>query len=82
MTIDLPGQGGLFTPGFLTDTIREMEDWNSLPDEEVDRIATDLRKTLVPIMAAQSPNEAQTEQDLIWPVLVHLGWTISTPVEI
>ncbi|WP_419741200.1 Eco57I restriction-modification methylase domain-containing protein [Ruegeria sp.] len=73
------GQGGLFTQGFLTDTIREMEDWNSLPEAEVDRLGSAIRETVTSFLAAQSPNEAQTEQDLIWPVLTHLGWTDTLP---
>ncbi len=79
MNIELPGQGGLLTPGFLTDTIREMDDWTTLSDAEVDQIDEAIRETVSEFGAAQSPNEAQTEQDLIWPVLSHLGWTETLP---
>ena len=79
MNSELANRGSLFTSDFLTDTIREMEDWTSLSEAEVDRIGAALDETFGTFKAAQSPNEAQTEQDLIWPVLAHLGWTDTLP---
>ncbi|MXX73611.1 MAG: hypothetical protein F4Y73_17375 [Gemmatimonadetes bacterium] len=68
-----PFDGSLFAEGFLREAIKELPDYqhvSALDDLEAallarfDRFPTDL-----------SPNESQTEEDLIWPVLKRLGWT-------
>jgi hypothetical protein len=41
----------------------------------VDALAVDLRKIFAAFPVAQTPNEGQTEDDLIWPVLTQLGWS-------
>src|SRR5665213_2040460 len=67
-------QGSLFSSDFLTDSITRLPDWKEVSDQALD----DLRSELVAIFGAfptkQTPNEAQTEDDLIWKVLGVLGW--------
>lgn len=68
-------QGGLFSGDFLSDSIARLPDWKETLGPELD----DLRNKLVGVFAAfptkQTPNEAQTEDDLIWKVLGVLGWS-------
>ena len=79
MNTDLPVQGSLLTSGFLADTIRDLADWQEFPDDELAQAETDLHGIASAFPAGQSPNEAQTEQDLIWPVLRALGWDEPLP---
>ena len=64
--------GSLFTSDYLTHGITETADYKA-----VDTVALAARlSTIVDTFpAASQPNEAQTEDDLIWPVLAALGWT-------
>jgi hypothetical protein len=43
----------------------------------LDALAADLRAIFSPFPTAKTPNESQTEDDLIWPILARLGWTAS-----
>jgi hypothetical protein len=70
-------QASLFSTDFLQETITRGADWQHLPDSGVDALAADLRKIFAAFPVAQTPNESQTEDDLIWPVLTQLGWTAS-----
>ena len=69
--------GGLFSADFLQDSIRRLPDWALLTDDSLESIRADLRRAFEVFPTAQSPNESQTEDDLIWPVLARLGWTAS-----
>ena len=77
MTVEDLIRGSLFSHDFLSKSIVESEWWNLISDEEVD----DLEEALVAILDAfpvgGSPNESQTEDDLIWPILAAFGWTQS-----
>ena len=70
-------RGSLLARDFICESIAEMEEWTSVNDEAL----ADLEDSLVSIFEAfpadSSPNESQTENDLIWPVLAQLGWTAS-----
>ena len=70
-------QGTLFARDFLTDSIGRLDEWRDLDNTHVDGIESDLRTILDRFPIAQRPNESQTEDDLIWPVLARLGWTAS-----
>jgi hypothetical protein len=72
-------QGSLFSTDFLRESIERIPDWQLLTDAEIDALAADLRAIFSQFPTAQRPppNEAQTEDDLIWPILVRLGWTAS-----
>ena len=66
--------GTLFTSDFLTDGIARTQDWCSIDGAAL----TAMRSKLVAIYSAfpskRSPNETQTEDDLIWKVLAALDW--------
>lgn len=64
--------GSLFTSDYLTHGITETASYAA-----VDTVALAARLTVIvdTFPAASQPNEAQTEDDLIWPVLAALGWT-------
>ena len=70
-------RGGLFADGFLCDTIAGSADWKALDDAALDALERDLGALLARFPSEGAPNESQTEDDLIWPVLQRLGWTQS-----
>ncbi len=65
--------GQLFTQYFLTDGIHTTAEWESVGDEY-----SEFRSAIAPLYdnfsVRANPNEAETEQDLIRPVLELLGW--------
>ena len=65
--------GQLFTQYFLTDGIRTTAEW-----ESVGSAFPEFRSAIAPLYdnfsVRANPNEAETEQDLIRPVLELLGW--------
>ena len=67
-------QGSLFSNDFVRDTIARLPDWDALDDEAVNALTEDLRRIYADFPVAGRPNETQTEDDLIWPVLARLGW--------
>ena len=69
--------GGLFANDLLRGSIVELDEWKGLTDVSLDRIERLLHEIVDRFPTAQSPNESQTEDDLIWPVLGALGWTSS-----
>ena len=74
MSIDTPFQGSLFAHDFLQASVARLDDWR-----DIDAAALEgaVRNVFASFPIAGSPNESQTEDDLIWPVLAHLGWTAS-----
>ena len=75
----MPGQ--LFTQYFLTDGIKETDDWKSFASQS-DVFADfkdKIRQPLEALSQSVEPNEATTEQDLIRPVLESLGWSDYLP---
>ena len=75
MSADLASQGSLFTSDFLTETIQGVSEWNALADADLDQFRDSIRAVFDRFPVSQTPNESQTEDDLIWPVLEELGWT-------
>jgi hypothetical protein len=67
--------GSLFTHDFLTDSIRKLEDWVGVSDAELAQLHDKLARIFATFPTSKSPNEAQTEDDLIWKVLQVTGWT-------
>lgn len=67
-------QGSLFSGDFLTDSITRLHDWAEVSDSEIAALASSLKGVFQKFPTKQSPNEAQTEDDLIWKVLGALGW--------
>jgi hypothetical protein len=66
--------GGLFTRDFLLQGIQDAAAWARLDNAGL----VDVRKHLDVLFAnfgkLKNPNEAETEKELIWPVLEALGW--------
>ena len=77
MSVDGNFQGSLFSNDFLRASISALPDWATLPDEAIDGLATELLEIFDRFPVDQTPNESQTEDDLIWPILGTLGWTAS-----
>ena len=64
-------QGGLFTRDWLAEGVVEAPEWGEGPDPALSEQIT----ALVRATAGRSnPNEAETERELIYPVLERLGW--------
>ena len=69
--------GGLFAPDFLqsAQSLAALPEWADFDDAALDDNETRLRQIFERFPVDGSPNEAETEDDLIWPVLYELGWT-------
>ena len=67
-------QGSLFSSDFLQESITRLPDWAGLSDQDIADLASDLRQIFNRFPVTQTPNESQTEDDLIWPILQRLGW--------
>ena len=72
-----PFQGSLFAEDYLRESIVGTPDWQNLDDTTLDALEAGLREVFARFPTGQSPNESQTEDDLIWPVFDRLGWTAS-----
>ncbi len=77
MSIERTVRGSLFAWDFLTESVARLDDWQALGDDRLDALAGALRAVFARFPTGQTPNESQTEDDLIWPVLEGLGWTAS-----
>ena len=77
MSTDTPFQGSLFAHDFLQESVTRLDDWRDLAADAIDSLDASLRDVFARFPVTGSPNESQTEDDLIWPVLAHLGWTES-----
>jgi len=75
VSADIASQGSLFTSDFLTESIRENSDWKQLSDDDLNALQSDIKAIFDAFPVDQTPNESQTENDLIWKVLETLGWT-------
>ena len=67
--------GTLFADDFLRETAIRADAYRALDDGMIDGLDSALWEIFDRFPADQSPNETQTEDDLIWPVLRRLGWT-------
>jgi len=77
VSIESAFQGTLFANDFLRKTIADTVDWQALDSEALTVFANGLRAIFDRFPITGSPNESQTEDDLIWPVLAQLGWSAS-----
>ena len=75
MSIEIASQGSLFSSDFLTDTISTTPEWPALTNDLCAGAITQLSNVFGHFPISQQPNESQTEDDLIWPVLSLLGWS-------
>jgi hypothetical protein len=67
-------QGQLFGSDFLGRGIRESHPWRQVADAEVESFTSRLKALYAPLRTDSHLNEAQTEDELIEPVLEALGW--------
>ena len=74
MSLDIPFRGSLFAHDYLHESITRLDDWR---DIDAAAFEAAVGGVFARFPMAGSPNESQTEDDLIWPVLAHLGWTES-----
>lgn len=72
-----PFQGSLFSSDLLRGSITALPDWGALDDGALASLRDDLRALFDRFPARTGPNESQTEDDLIWPILTRLGWSDS-----
>ena len=77
MTGDAPFQGSLFASDFFSMRISALEEWRAINEAELDTLEAFLEDVFQRFPTGGSPNESQTETDLIWPILEQLGWTAS-----
>lgn len=66
--------GSLFTNDFVESSIAGLHDWQALTDQELRSLRTAINGLYARFPTNQTPNEATTENDLIWPILRALGW--------
>ncbi len=66
--------GRLFTRDFLLEGIQETGTWRALSDGAVEAFRNEAKPLIEKLAARKNPNEAQTEDDLVYPVLESLGW--------
>ncbi len=69
--------GSLFAEDLLADHVGELIEWRDFDAAGLDGFVDDLRAIVERLPADSHPNESQTEDDLIWPILHRLGWTSS-----
>ena len=67
--------GNLFTRDYLLEAIVRSDRWKSLDDQEFLKTKERLASLLNTFAKNANPNEAETERDVIYPVLSTLGWT-------
>jgi len=67
-------QGQLFSHDFLTRGILDTAPWHALDQARLDTFSAELRRVYGILAGDTALNEAQTESELIEPVLAALGW--------
>ena len=77
MPIDAAVRGSLFPEDFLTASVDELPEWEAFDAAALDDFTAAARDVLARFPTRGTPNESETEDDLIWPILSHLGWTTS-----
>jgi hypothetical protein len=67
--------GSLFTRDFLAEGITQESDWKRVSDSDAKALAAKIEALFSRFPHSRKPNESQTEDDIVWPVLEALGWT-------
>lgn len=70
-------QGSLFAQDLLDSSIAEFPEWEAYDDHDLAAFESEVQSLFDRFPTDGKPNETQTEDDLIWPVLHLLGWTES-----
>lgn len=66
--------GGLFTRDFLIEGIGTEVAWQRLDDAALDCLRRRIETFFGSFSKLRTPTEAETEKELIWPLLEALGW--------
>ncbi|MYG47371.1 MAG: N-6 DNA methylase [Synechococcus sp. SB0675_bin_6] len=69
-----PWRGSLFAQDFLGGPLADSPAWEALGEGELAAVAAGLREIVERFPRQHQPNEATTEDELIWPVFQCLGW--------
>ena len=77
MPLDAAVRGSLFPADFFTESVDELPEWGAFDDAALDDFIAAARDVLDRFPTRSTPNESETEDDLIWPILSHLGWNAS-----
>ncbi len=77
MNLEEAIRGNLFARDFICESITDTPEWKAINDEALDALRSDLLEVFDAFPIEGAPNESQTEDDLIWPILARLGWTAS-----
>lgn len=67
-------RGSLFSLDFLSEAIRNLPEWKAIDDNAVSAFRNKVKAVVDRFPTGKGPNEPQTEDDLIWPILECLGW--------
>ncbi|MBU2583110.1 MAG: Eco57I restriction-modification methylase domain-containing protein [Alphaproteobacteria bacterium] len=67
--------GSLFTRDYLLEGIARTDQWKALKDKDFQDANARLHQLFATFAKNARPNEAETEKDLIYPVLEVLGWS-------
>lgn len=67
--------GNLFTRDYLLEGIVRTDQWKALKDTDFQAAKARLQGLFEAFAKNTNPNEAETERDLIYPVLEALGWS-------
>lgn len=67
--------GGLFTRDFLIEGIGNEVAWNDLDQTTLDNLRNRLDALFAAFAKLRTPTEAETEKELIWPLLEALDWS-------
>ena len=70
-------QGSLFAQDLLDSSIAEFPEWEAYDERDLASFESEVPSLFERFPTDGKPNETQTEDDLIWPVLRLLGWTES-----
>jgi hypothetical protein len=65
LSSEIASQGSLFSSDFLTETIQEVSEWSALGDTALDQFSEAIRLAFDRFPISQTPNESQTEDDLL-----------------
>ncbi len=70
-------QGSLFTHYFLSEGVQQTPEYQQSNDQSLSAMLQALRECYLALRSAQAPDEADTEDDLIKPILEKLGFHYS-----
>lgn len=65
----------MFASDFVESSITSLPDWKNLSDTDIAALQSNITAIYARFPINQTPNETQTEDDLIWRVLAALGWS-------